>query len=91
MPEKNMENTVVTWARPPLTWPTSACDNSAMRMTTLAEVINSPTSRKNGIAISASESMPLNSCPIIDCRVIGVNDVPTRTPAISAKATGTPK
>ena len=37
-------------------------DSSAMRMTTLAEVISSPTSRKNGIAISASESTPLNSC-----------------------------
>jgi hypothetical protein len=34
---------------------------SAMRTTTLAEVINSPTRRKNGMAIRASESMPLNS------------------------------
>ena len=91
MPEKNMLNTVVTCARPPRTWPTSACDSSAMRMTTLAEVINSPTSRKNGIAISASESMPLNNCPTMDCRLIGVNAVPTSTPAISANATGTPK
>ena len=91
MPEKNIENTVVTCARPPRIWPTSACDNSAMRMTTLAEVISSPTSRKNGIAISASESTPLNSCAIIDCSVIGVNIVPTSTPAISANATGTPR
>ena len=91
MPEKNIENTVVTCARPPRIWPTSACDSSAMRITTLAEVISSPTSRKNGIAISASESTPLNSCAIIDCSVIGVNSVPTSTPAISANATGTPR
>jgi hypothetical protein len=90
MPEKNMLNTVVTCASPPRTWPTRACDNSAMRITTLADVINWPTSRKNGIAISASESMPLNSCPTMDCSVTGVNTVPTITPAISANATGTP-
>ena len=69
----------------------SACDSSAMRMTTLAEVISSPTSRKNGIAISASESMPLNNWAIIDWKLMGVNAVPTSTPAISAKATGTPR
>src|ERR1700742_909479 len=91
IPEKNIENTVVTCASPPRTWPTSACDSSAIRMTTLADVINSPTSRKNGIAIRASESIPLNNCAIIDCSVIGVNAVPTSTPAISANATGTPR
>ncbi len=91
MPEKNMLNTVVTCARPPRTCPTSACDNSAMRITTLAEVINSPTSRKNGIAIRLSESMPLNSCPIIDWKVIGTIIVPTITPAIRLNATGTPR
>jgi hypothetical protein len=91
MPEKNMLNTVVTWARPPRTWPTSACESSAIRVTTSAEVINSPTSRKNGIAIRASESTPLNICPTIDCSVIGVSNVPTMTPAISENATGTPR
>ncbi len=91
MPEKNIENTVVTCARPPRMWPTRACDSSAMRMTTLAEVISSPTSRKKGIAISASASTPLKSWAIIDCMVMGVKMVPTRTPAISAKATGTPR
>ena len=62
-----------------------------MRMTTLADVISSPTRRKNGMAIRASESMPLKSCAIIDCRVMGVKAVPTRTPAMRAKATGTPR
>ena len=66
MPEKNIENTVVTCANPPRICPTSACDSSAIRITTLAEVISSPTSRKNGMAINASESMPLNTWPIID-------------------------
>ena len=61
-----MLNTVVTCASPPRMWPTSAWLSSAMRITTLADVINSPTRRKNGIAISASESMPLNNCPIMD-------------------------
>ena len=86
-----MLNTVVTCARPPRTWPTSACDRSAMRMTTLAEVISSPTSRKNGIAIRLSLSMPLNNWPIMDCRLMGVSAVPTSTPAIRLKATGTPR
>ena len=62
-----------------------------MRSMTFAEVISSPTSRKNGIAIRASESMPLNICPTIDCSVIGVSIVPTMTPAISENATGTPR
>ena len=91
MPEKNMLNTVVTWARPPRIWPTSACDSSAMRSMTFAEVMSSPTSRKNGIAISASESTPLNIWPTIDCSVIGVSIVPTTTPASSENATGTPR
>ncbi len=91
MPEKNMLNTVVTCARPPRTWPTRACDRSAMRITTLAEVISSPTSRKNGIAIRLSESMPLNSWPIIDWKLTGVMAVPTSTPAIRLNATGTPR
>ena len=62
-----------------------------MRMTTLAEVISSPTSRKNGIAISDSESMPLNNWPMIDWKVMGVKAVPTSTPAIRLNATGTPR
>ena len=91
MPEKNMLNTVVTCASPPRTWPTRACDRSAILTMTLAEVISSPTSRKNGIAIRLSLSMPLKSCPIMDCRLIGVSAVPTSTPAIRLNATGTPR
>ena len=91
MPEKNMLNTVVTCARPPRTCPTIACDRLAMRITMSADVMSSPTSRKNGIAIRLSESMPLNSWPIMLWKVMGVIAVPTITPAISANATGTPR
>ena len=34
--------------------------------------------------------MPWKSWPTIDCRLIGVKAVATKTPAISANATGTP-
>jgi len=86
-----MLNTVTTCASPPRIWPTIAWLNSAMRTTTLAEVINSPTRRKNGIAISASVSIPLNSWVMIDGRLTAVHIVPMMTPAISANATGTPR
>ncbi len=91
MPEKNMLNTVVTCARPPRIWPTSAWLSSAIRITTWPMSSSSPTSRKNGIAINDSESMPLNNWPMIDWKVIGVNAVPTSTPAIRLNATGTPR
>ena len=90
MPAKNMLKTVTTCARPPRRWPTIVCDSVIMRTVTLADVIRSPTSRKNGIASSASVSMPLNSCAIIEARLTGVNAVTTSTAAISANATGTP-
>ena len=90
IPEKNMLNTVVTCANPPRICPTSAWLSSAIRITTFADVINSPTRRKNGIAIRLSESIPLNSCPVIDWKLIGVIAVPTITPAIRLNATGTP-
>ena len=61
-----------------------------MRMTTFAEVMSSPTRRKNGTAISASESTPLNSWPMIEGRLIGVSIVATSTPAVTLNATGTP-
>ena len=87
-----MLNTVTTCARPPRIWPTSVqrqVDRSAA--TTLAELISSPTSRKNGMASSASESMPSN----IFCMIAAKRDVgeaaPTITPAISENATGTPR
>jgi hypothetical protein len=90
MPAKNMLNSVTTWARPPRQWPTMVCDKAIMRLVTFAEVIKSPTRRKNGTASSASTSMPLNSCAIIDASLTGVNTVTTSTAAISANATGTP-
>ena len=91
MPEKNMLNTVTTCARPPRMWPTSASDKSVIRLTTLAELISSPTSRKNGIASSASESMPSKSCLDDRLEVTSVKPAPTSTPAISENATGTPR
>ena len=90
MPAKNMLNSVTTWASPPRRWPTSVCASRIMRCTTSDEAISSPTSRKNGTASSASESMPWNSCPTIDCMLICVNCTEISTPAISAKVTGTP-
>jgi hypothetical protein len=56
----------------------------------LAEDISSPTSRKNGMASSASESMPWNIWPIIERKLTGVNAVASSTPAMMAKTTGTP-
>jgi hypothetical protein len=67
IPAKNMLNSVTTCARPPRRWPTSVCDSRIMRVATSEDAISSPTSRKNGTASSVSESMPWNSCPIIDC------------------------
>ena len=90
MPAKNMLNSVTTCARPPRRCPTSAWASAIMRWTTLAEDISSPTRRKNGTASSASESMPWNIWPIIEAKLIGVNAVATSTPAMMAKATGTP-
>ena len=58
--EKNMLNTVTTCDRPPRICPTSASDRFATRTTTFAELISSPTKRKNGIANNASESTPSN-------------------------------
>src|SRR6266478_9383785 len=86
-----MLKSVTTCARPPRKWPISACDRAIIRPTTLAEVISSPTNRKNGTANSASESMPLNSWPMIEGRLIGVSIVATSTPAVMLNATGTPR
>jgi hypothetical protein len=91
MPEKNMLNTATTWPSPPRMWPTSAWDRLAIRITTLAEVISSPTRRKNGTASSASESMPSNIFWMSAAGVTSVNITPISTPAISENATGTPK
>ena len=58
--EKNMLNTATVCDRPPRMCPTRASDRLEMRTTTLAELMSSPTSRKNGIASRASESIPSN-------------------------------
>ena len=61
-----------------------------MRTTTLAELMSSPTSRKNGIASRASLSIPSNIFWMMVGNVTSVKNVPTSTPAISENATGTP-
>ena len=81
---------VTTWASPPRKCPTSVCDSVIIRPVTLADVMRSPTRRKNGIASRASVSMPLNSCAIMEARLTGVNAGTTSTEPIRAKATGTP-
>src|ERR1700757_2883454 len=77
--EKNMLNTVTTCDRPPRIWPTSASDRLTMRTTTLAELISSPTRRKNGMASSASESMPSNTFWMMATCETSVNEAATRT------------
>src|SRR5580658_3865691 len=89
--EKNMLNTTTTCDNPPLMWPTSDSDRLAMRTTTFAELMSSPTSRKNGIASSASESTPSKIFWTIAASETSVNDAPTKTPAISENGTGTPR
>ena len=91
MPAKNIENSVTTWASPPRRWPTSVWASTIIRRVTSAEVISSPTRRKNGTASSASESRPLNSWPTIDCMLTGVSIVAANTPAMIANGTGTPR
>src|ERR1700712_458231 len=89
--EKNIENTTTTWDNPPLIWPTSDKDRFAIRTTTLAELMSSPTSRKNGIASSASESTPSNTFWMIAAKETSVSMAPTNTPASSENGTGTPR
>ena len=60
IPEKNILKIVNTWANPPFMCPTKACERLTILRMILEDVINSPTSKKNGIAIKASESIPLN-------------------------------
>jgi hypothetical protein len=54
-------------------------------------LINSPTSRKNGIASNASESTPSNIFWTIAASETSVSIAPTKTPAISENGTGTPR
>src|ERR1700753_3619428 len=89
--EKNMLNTTTTCDNPPLMCPTRDSDRLAMRTTTLAELMSSPTSRKNGIASSASESTPSKIFWTIAASETSVSDAATKTPAISENGTGTPR
>src|SRR6476660_6197305 len=89
--EKNIENTTTTCDSPPLIWPTSDTERLAIRTTTLAELMSSPTSRKNGIASSASESTPSKIFWMIAGSATSDNSAPTNTPAISENGTGTPR
>src|SRR5689334_7685037 len=79
--EKNMLKAVTTCESPPQIWPTSAIERLATRTTTLAELISSPTNRKNGIASSASLSMPSNIFWMIAANDTSVHMAPTITPA----------
>src|ERR1700681_2746870 len=89
--EKNMLKTTTTCDSPPLMCPTSDNDKLAIRTTTLAELMSSPTSRKNGMASSASESMPSKIFWTIAASDTSVSAAPTKTPAISENGTGTPR
>src|ERR1700709_1404197 len=89
--EKNIENTTTTWDSPPLIWPTSDSDRLAIRTTTLAELMSSPTKRKNGIASSASESTPSKTFWMMAASETSASSAPTNTPAISENGTGTPR
>src|SRR3954453_19885480 len=87
--EKNMLNTTTTCDTPPLICPTSDSDRLAIRTTTLAELMSSPTSRKKGKANSASESTPSKIFWMIAASDTSVSSAPTKTPAISENGTGT--
>ena len=89
--EKNIENTTTTCESPPLICPTSDSDKFAIRTTTLAELISSPTRRKNGMANSASESTPSKIFCMMAASETSASSAPTKTPAISENGTGTPR
>ena len=86
-----MLKTTTTCDSPPLIWPTSDNDKFAIRTTTLAELMSSPTRRKNGIANNASESTPSKIFWTIAASETSVSSAPTNTPAISENGTGTPR
>src|SRR6201993_2350339 len=89
--EKNMLKTTTTCDSPPLICPTSDTDKLAMRTTTLAELMSSPTRRKNGMASSASESTPSNIFWMMAANETSVMSAPMKTPAIRENGTGTPR
>ncbi len=89
--EKNMLKTTTTCDNPPLMWPTSDNDRLAILTTTLAELMSSPTSRKNGIASSASESTPSKIFWTMAARETSARNAPTKTPPSNENGTGTPR
>src|ERR1700749_5082932 len=89
--EKNMLKTTTTCDSPPLICPTSDNDRLAMRTPTLAELMSSPTSRKNGIASNASESTPSKTFWMMAASETSASVAPTNTPPSSANGTGTPR
>src|ERR1700716_4739992 len=89
--EKNILKTTTTCDNPPLMCPTSDRDKLAIRTTTFAELMSSPTRRKNGIASSASESTPSKIFWMIAASETSDNIAPTNTPASSENGTGTPR
>src|ERR1700724_232070 len=89
--EKNMLKTTTTCDNPPRIWPTSDSERFAIRTTTLAELMSSPTRRKNGIASSASESTPSKIFWTIAASETSARYAPTNTPASSENGTGTPR
>src|ERR1700742_5324172 len=89
--EKNMLKTTTTCDNPPLICPTSDNDRLAIRTTTFAELMSSPSSRKNGIASSASESTPSKIFWMIAASDTSDSSAPMKTPAISENGTGTPR
>ncbi len=86
-----MLKTTTTCDSPPLMCPTSDTDKLAMRTTTLAELMSSPTRRKNGIASSASESRPSKIFWMMAASETSERIAPMNTPAISENGTGTPR
>jgi hypothetical protein len=86
-----MLKTTTTCDSPPLMWPTNDTERFAIRTTTFAELMSSPTKRKNGIASSASESTPSNIFWMIAASETSDRNAPMNTPAISENGTGTPR
>src|SRR5882672_3450048 len=89
--EKNMLKTTTTCDSPPLICPTSDTERLAILTTTLAELMSSPTSRKNGIASSASESTPSKIFWMMAASETSARKAPTNTQASSETGTGTPR
>src|ERR1700724_828364 len=89
--EQNLLKTTAPCDSPPLMCQTSDSDRLAIRTTTLAELMSSPTRRKNGIASSASESTPSKIFWTIAASEQSDRIAPTNTPASSENGTGTPR